>query len=154
MAYQPSIKSPTALEPLEETSWASSRASDSTTASTTSTSTGNTLRRKEPSALLTANRPGRVIDQGHSWIPQGTHPELRSINGAYGPTDDVSRAGFEADLDFQVAIPLVWPQRTVLFQTDDEWYQQDQQRPDTRYPGFFNSKFSLPPFPPLFIPPT
>ncbi|KAL1837990.1 hypothetical protein VTJ49DRAFT_3158 [Mycothermus thermophilus] len=73
------------------------------------------------------------------WVPHGTHPELRAINGAYGPTNDTSKAGDEADLDFQIAIPLVWPQKTVLFQTDDEWYQRDQQRAETKYPGFFNT---------------
>ncbi|KAK4663786.1 uncharacterized protein QC763_502840 [Podospora pseudopauciseta] len=75
------------------------------------------------------------------WIPKGTHPELKSINGAEGPIEDPQLAGEEANLDFQVAIPLVWPQKTVLFQTDDEWYQQDQTRADTRYPGFFNTFF-------------
>ncbi|KAL2131343.1 hypothetical protein VTI74DRAFT_5232 [Chaetomium olivicolor] len=54
------------------------------------------------------------------WVPRGTHPKLRSIN---------------------VAIPLIWPQKTILFQTDDEWYQQDQLRADTKYPGFFNTFF-------------
>ncbi|KAK4154514.1 peptidase S8/S53 domain-containing protein [Chaetomidium leptoderma] len=75
------------------------------------------------------------------WVRRGTHPELRAINGAYGPTNDTSKAGDEADLDFQVAIPLVWPQKTVLFQTDDEWYQKDQLRADSKYPGFFNTFF-------------
>ncbi|KAK4214897.1 Pro-kumamolisin, activation domain-containing protein [Rhypophila decipiens] len=75
------------------------------------------------------------------YIPAGTHPELRSINGALGPTEIIDEAGEEADLDFQVAIPLVWPQKTVLWQTDDEWYQKDQQRVGTRYPGFFNTLF-------------
>ncbi|KAK4161699.1 putative protease [Cladorrhinum sp. PSN259] len=75
------------------------------------------------------------------WIPNGTHPELRAINGAYGPIERIDLAGEEANLDFQVAIPLIWPQKTVLFQTDDEWYQQDQTRSDTRYTGFFNTFF-------------
>jgi tripeptidyl-peptidase-1 len=84
--------------------------------------------------------------EGKSWVRQNTHPTLRSINGAYGPTNDITRAGDEADLDFQVAIPLIWPQHSVLFQTDDEWYQQDQSRAGTRYPGFFNSKSPSLPF--------
>jgi tripeptidyl-peptidase-1 len=75
------------------------------------------------------------------WIPNGTHPELRSINGAEGPTTNQLAAGEEADLDFEVAIPLVHPQRTVLWQTDDEWYQLDQQKATTRYTGFFNTFF-------------
>ncbi|KAK3299682.1 peptidase S8/S53 domain-containing protein [Chaetomium fimeti] len=75
------------------------------------------------------------------WVPPGTHPKLKSINGAYGPTNDTSKAGEEADLDFQVAIPLIWPQKSILFQTDDEWYQKDQLRPESKYPGFFNTFF-------------
>ncbi|KAK0625070.1 Pro-kumamolisin, activation domain-containing protein [Bombardia bombarda] len=75
------------------------------------------------------------------FIPNGTHPELRAINGAYGPTENVFTAGFEADLDFEVSIPLVWPQKTVLWQTDDEWYETNQLRANTRYPGFFNTLF-------------
>lgn len=75
------------------------------------------------------------------WVPKGTHPELRAINGAYGPTPDVQQAGEEANLDFQVSIPLIYPQKALLFQTDDEWYQQDQQRADTKYLGFFNTFF-------------
>ncbi|EAQ90246.1 hypothetical protein CHGG_02181 [Chaetomium globosum CBS 148.51] len=80
------------------------------------------------------------------WVPHGTHPKLKAINGAYGPTDDISKAGEEADLDFQVAIPLIWPQKTILFQTDDEWYQKDQLRADSKYPGFFNSVLPFPAF--------
>jgi tripeptidyl-peptidase-1 len=59
-----------------------------------------------------------------------------------GPTHNVSLAGDEADLDFQVAIPLIHPQQSILFQTDDEWYQRNQLQPDTQYPGFFNSGFN------------
>lgn len=36
-------------------------------------------------------------------------------------------------------MPLVWPQKTVLFQVDDEWYQLDQTKETTKYIGFFNS---------------
>jgi tripeptidyl-peptidase-1 len=84
-----------------------------------------------------------MVTDRHSWVPHGTHPKLRSINGAYGPTNNTALAGDEADLDFEVAIPLVWPQKTVLFQTDDEWYQRDQSRAGSKYPGYFNS--ALPP---------
>jgi tripeptidyl-peptidase-1 len=73
------------------------------------------------------------------WIPNGTHPDLRSINGAEGPTTNQMAAGEEADLDFEVAIPLIHPQHTILWQTDDEWYQLDQQKATTRYQGFFNT---------------
>lgn len=81
-----------------------------------------------------------MLTRCNSWVPRGTYPKLRSINGALGPTNDTLKAGDEADLDFQVAIPLIWPQKTVLFQTDDEWYQKNQLQADTKYPGFFNSE--------------
>lgn len=55
----------------------------------------------------------------------------------------IDEAGKEADLDFQIGIPLVWPQKTVLFQADDEWYQQDMLTSTTVWTGFFNSKGHL-----------
>ena len=74
-------------------------------------------------------------------MPNGTHPELRAINGAVGPASNINAAGEEADLDFQVSIPLIWPQNTVLWQADDEWYEQDQAKANTKYNGFFNTFF-------------
>jgi tripeptidyl-peptidase-1 len=38
------------------------------------------------------------------------------------------------DLDFQVAYPIIYPQKTVLFQTDDDVYQANY-----TYEGFFNN---------------
>jgi tripeptidyl-peptidase I len=81
-----------------------------------------------------------------SWVPNGTHPHLHSINGADGPATAEhanwpNMIGEEADLDFEIAMPLIWPQTTVLYQTDDEWYQQNMSRPGTAYMGFFNTLF-------------
>jgi tripeptidyl-peptidase I len=72
-------------------------------------------------------------------IPNGTHPELRSINGGLGPTNDIREAGSESNLDFQMAYGLIWPQNTVLYQVDDEDYQYNQTTNNTPYKGFFNS---------------
>lgn len=66
-------------------------------------------------------------------IPQGTHPTLNSIDGATAP-DSVADAGAESDLDFQLAFPLIYPQNTTLFQTDDDVYQANY-----TYAGFFNN---------------
>ncbi|OOF99192.1 hypothetical protein ASPCADRAFT_140878 [Aspergillus carbonarius ITEM 5010] len=66
-------------------------------------------------------------------IPQGTHPTLEAINGAVAPTD-VNTAGAESDLDFQISYPIIWPQNTVLFQTDDPVYENDY-----TYLGFLNN---------------
>ncbi|KAI0007511.1 putative alkaline serine protease AorO [Xylariaceae sp. FL0662B] len=72
-------------------------------------------------------------------IPNGTHPELLSVNGGQGPTTSLRMAGAESNLDFQMAYGLIWPQEPVLFQVDDEWYQQAMQTAPLEYTGFFNN---------------
>ncbi|KUI69579.1 Tripeptidyl-peptidase sed1 [Cytospora mali] len=68
-------------------------------------------------------------------IPNGTYPENRLIDGAIGAYEDPYdgpwpiELGEEADLDFEAAWPLIWPQKTVLFQEDDQYYE---------YTGDFN----------------
>jgi tripeptidyl-peptidase I len=52
------------------------------------------------------------------YIPQGTHPKLDLIDGAVAPVP-VADAGLESDLDFQISYPIIWPQNSVLYQTDD-----------------------------------
>jgi tripeptidyl-peptidase-1 len=66
-------------------------------------------------------------------IPQGTHPELRAIDGAVAPVP-VTEAGAESDLDFQISYPLIYPQNTVLFQTDDPVYEANY-----TFEGFLNN---------------
>ncbi|KAF2161129.1 hypothetical protein M409DRAFT_69979 [Zasmidium cellare ATCC 36951] len=66
-------------------------------------------------------------------IPQGTHPTLQAIDGATGPVP-VSQAGGESDLDFQISYPIIWPQNSVLFQTDDDNYENDYE-----FEGFLNT---------------
>ena len=63
------------------------------------------------------------------YIPNGTYPEERLIDGAIGAVEEDFSAGWgeESDLDFQVSWPLTWPQKTVLFQEDDQWYEQNNQ---------------------------
>ena len=57
-----------------------------------------------------------------SYIPQGTHPTLDAVDGAVAPTS-VGNAGPESDLDFQISYPIIWPQNSILFQTDDPVYE-------------------------------
>lgn len=68
-----------------------------------------------------------------AYIPQGTAPELRGIDGASAPTT-VENAGPESDLDLQISYPIIWPQGSVLFQTDDANYESNYQ-----YDGFLNN---------------
>ena len=50
-------------------------------------------------------------------VPNGTAPTLNSIDGGIAPagTDD----GYESLLDFQIAIPMIYPQSTILYQVND-----------------------------------
>lgn len=75
----------------------------------------------------------------HSEIPNGTHPELFSVDGGQGATTNLRLAGSEANLDFQMAYGLIWPQEPALYQVDDEWYQTNYEFDPESYLGFFNS---------------
>ncbi|CZT06100.1 related to serine protease [Rhynchosporium graminicola] len=55
------------------------------------------------------------------YIPQGTHPNLASIDGGEAPEQQASAGGGESALDLELAYPLIWPQNITLYQTDD-WY--------------------------------
>ena len=67
-------------------------------------------------------------------IPQGTHPTLDGIDGATAPVADVMDAGPESDLDFQISYPIIYPQNSILFQTDDDVYEANY-----TYQGFLNN---------------
>ncbi|KAJ9220584.1 hypothetical protein DTO271D3_4637 [Paecilomyces variotii] len=66
-------------------------------------------------------------------IPYGTHPTLNAIDGAQAP-ESVTSAGPESDLDFQISYPIIWPQNSILFQTDDPVYESNY-----TFTGFLNN---------------
>jgi tripeptidyl-peptidase-1 len=66
-------------------------------------------------------------------IPVGTHPKLEAIDGAVAPVS-VDKAGPESDLDFQISYPIIYPQNSILFQTDDPVYENNY-----TYEGFLNN---------------
>jgi tripeptidyl-peptidase-1 len=75
------------------------------------------------------------------YIPNGTYPEERLVDGAIGAYEDAPPGfpieipiGLESSLDFDSSWPLIWPQKTVLFQEDDEYYESTG-----NYAGFWNS---------------
>lgn len=70
----------------------------------------------------------------YSEIPSGTHPELKAIDGAKAPVNSSLKAGPESNLDFQISYPIIWPQNSILFQTDDPVYQENY-----NFPGFLNT---------------
>ncbi|KAG9890573.1 aorsin, partial [Aureobasidium melanogenum] len=71
------------------------------------------------------------------YIPNGTHPIPNFIDGAKAPVS-LQLAGGESDLDFQLAYPLVYPQTTTLYQTDDIYYAFGN---DPNATGLFNTFF-------------
>ncbi|CAK7270742.1 hypothetical protein SEPCBS119000_004242 [Sporothrix epigloea] len=73
-------------------------------------------------------------------IPNGTYPISRLIDGATADTV-VDQAGDEADLDFEAAMPLIYPQKTVLYQVDDERIEVNMTIGGSPYRGFFNTFF-------------
>ena len=70
------------------------------------------------------------------YIPAGTHPFADNIDGAYAVTTNVSAAGGEADLDLQLAYPIVYPQTLTIFQEDDPVYEEN---PNITYTFGFNT---------------
>lgn len=52
-------------------------------------------------------------------IPATTAPVLKGIDGGTAPGP---YAGGESDLDFQISYPIIYPQNSILFQTDDTFY--------------------------------
>src|SRR3569833_236846 len=76
-------------------------------------------------------------------IPNGTYPEERLIDGAIGAVEDAPDGttvpiGLESSLDFDSSWPLINPQKTVLFQVDDEHYEANY-----TFSGFWNSEYSV-----------
>ncbi|KAJ5319748.1 hypothetical protein N7508_000031 [Penicillium antarcticum] len=69
----------------------------------------------------------------YSQIPAGTQPILKAVDGGQAPTS-LFNAGAESDLDFQISYPIIWPQNSILFQTDDMVYENDY-----TFRGFLNT---------------
>ncbi|KAJ6030884.1 hypothetical protein N7460_011150 [Penicillium canescens] len=69
----------------------------------------------------------------YSKIPTGTHPTLKAVDGAQAPTSLIN-AGPESDLDFQISYPIIWPQNSILFQSDDMVYENSY-----TFRGFLNT---------------
>jgi tripeptidyl-peptidase-1 len=74
------------------------------------------------------------FDNYTQYIPQGTHPVPANIDGGQQSTTDPYEAGGEANLDIQLAYPIVYPQTITLYQVDDFIVQANQN--DTYTFGF------------------
>ncbi|TGO42774.1 hypothetical protein BHYA_0005g00390 [Botrytis hyacinthi] len=58
------------------------------------------------------------------YIPKGTHPIPNFVDGAMAPVS-AEKGGGESLLDFELAYPLLYPQKLVLYQTDDINYSNE-----------------------------
>lgn len=67
-------------------------------------------------------------------IPVTTAPKLEGIDGGTAPS---VYAGGESDLDFQISYPIIYPQNSILFQTDDYLYASGVEAST----GFLNTFF-------------
>ncbi|KAJ3481543.1 hypothetical protein NLG97_g7795 [Lecanicillium saksenae] len=56
-------------------------------------------------------------------IPKGTRPKIDLISWKDGKKPNPNAANGEADLDFDMAIPIVYPQRTEIFSVSGAWEQ-------------------------------
>ncbi|CAK7262473.1 hypothetical protein SEPCBS57363_000062 [Sporothrix epigloea] len=81
------------------------------------------------------------LKQFAPFIPNGTYPIPRLIDGATGAVDDEINAGAESNLDLMALTPLIYPQKAVLFQTDDDRIEIGETESDFPYWGFFNTLF-------------
>ncbi|KAH7627767.1 peptidase S8/S53 domain-containing protein [Sordaria sp. MPI-SDFR-AT-0083] len=84
---------------------------------------------------------GAYFSNMYPKIPNGTYPIEKLINGAIGAARIPTEYGRESNLDFQAAWPLIWPQKTVLFQMDDPYYEKNQTEENTPFKGFWNTFF-------------
>ena len=57
------------------------------------------------------------------WIPNGTHPINRNVDGGVSIAPNISAAGEEALLDLEMAYPIVYPQTITFWDVDDIHYQ-------------------------------
>ncbi|KAI1098458.1 subtilisin-like protein [Jackrogersella minutella] len=72
-------------------------------------------------------------------IPQGTRPLNLSVDQSawnYDEDDSSISAPDEADLDLDVAYPIIYPQTTTVYQVDDEFYNRYA---SNGYFGLFNT---------------
>lgn len=106
---------------------------------------------QDPHAKVSANNSMGIFEEGDyysqedlnlffanftPYIPANTHPILNGIDGGSAPVP-VQDAGGESDLDFQLAYPIIYPQTTTLYQTDDTHYASGS----SNATGIFNTFF-------------
>ena len=72
-------------------------------------------------------------------IPNGTHPEVDSIDGGVARVSQSNQGSPESEFDLELACPLVYPQKIRLLQTNDQHYGSIENLPNTTVPDGFNT---------------
>jgi tripeptidyl-peptidase I len=67
-----------------------------------------------------------------------TVPIYRSINGGKPQTNTTSMDGGEVMLDFDIAWPIIYPQKIIVYEVDDEPYERHRPR-ISHYNSFFDA---------------
>ena len=73
---------------------------------------GNRLRPDDLNIFLTEY----TLQADGTPIPNGTIPKFAPINGGIPPNNSLTGVGDETDIDFEIAMALVYPQNVTLFQ--------------------------------------
>jgi tripeptidyl-peptidase I len=87
-------------------------------------SPGNELGIFEQGSFYDASDLQKYLKAFAPWVPSKTQPKLVSVDGGKAPQScELSDANCgEADVDIQIAIPLIYPQRVINYQVDDQYY--------------------------------
>lgn len=72
-------------------------------------------------------------------IPKGTGPKPAFIDGGNAPVHNISEAGGESDLDFELIYPIIYPQTITLYQTDDDYYSNSPDGPAGGFNTFLDA---------------
>ena len=75
------------------------------------------------------------------WVPQGTRPILKGIDGGYAPypANDTDHVTGESNIDIDIVTPLIYPQSVTLYQVDDAYYAPREVALDNTFNTFLDA---------------
>ena len=73
------------------------------------------------------------------WVPQGTVPTTKSVDGGKAPINCHNQGVCgESDIDNDLAISLIYPQKVIDFQVDDSYYAPKEVALDNTFNTFLD----------------
>ncbi|KAK3075295.1 hypothetical protein LTR53_001496 [Teratosphaeriaceae sp. CCFEE 6253] len=75
------------------------------------------------------------------WVPQGTRPILKSVDGGYAPypVNDTDHVTGESNIDIDIVTSLIYPQSVTLYQVDDAYYAPREVALDNTFNTFLDA---------------